>query len=335
MLNKSLFTALATLATVGAVASPVFASGGGGTGGGGAAGGGGTGGGGGGTPKPVLATPSIDPGTFDGIGSGPVYVHESFGFAQGTRYNQSGAIVDANRAETINGMRAEYPNNKTETWSTTTPDVPTWKLVSVGPADPLEPFTGLQQAPPDSSLGYQDGELMIVGDPPGGVSTRPSALLPFVAPATSASTVSGDVVPFNGKTAIGFSSSSATTKNFESNGQAWLEVDDTGDFATGGNTNVLRWTFHTGGLSGTTLSGTYRYPFDTANFTPVAVSYDPVNHVAAATIDGAEVASVPYNASSIKFVGVEGSYVANVDNFTVRTGTVNDPPPAAVAPPTK
>ena len=54
----------------------------------------GTGGGGGGTTTPTLATPAIAPGTFDGIGAGPVYIHDSFGHAQGTRYKQDGSIVE-------------------------------------------------------------------------------------------------------------------------------------------------------------------------------------------------------------------------------------------------
>jgi hypothetical protein len=41
----------------------------------------------------------------------------------------------------------------------------------------------------------------------------------------------------------------------------------------------------------------------------------------------------PYTASSIKYVGVEGSLNANLDNFTVRAGTVTDPPPDSVAAP--
>ena len=143
--------------------------------------------------------------------------------------------------------------------------------------------------------------------------------------------MSGDVTTILGKTALGFSNSSAANKNFESNGQAWLEVDTFGMFAIGGNTGILKWTFHTNGLSGTTLSGTYQPSPN--GFNRLAVSYDPVNHVAAATVDGNVVASVPYNASSIRYVGVEGSLNANVDNFSVWQGTVTDPMPAAVAAP--
>ena len=143
--------------------------------------------------------------------------------------------------------------------------------------------------------------------------------------------MSGDVTTILGKTALGFSNSSAANKNFESNGQAWLEVDTSGMFAIGGNTGVLKWTFHTNGLSGATLSGTYN---PSANgFNRLAVSYDPVNHVAAASIDGNVVASVPYTASSIKYVGLEGSLHANVDNFSVSQGTVTDPLPDAIAAP--
>src|SRR4051795_10481024 len=107
MLDKNLLTALATIAAAGAFASPALASGGGGGGGGGGGTGGG-GGGGGGTPKPVLPAPAIAPGTFDGIGPGPVYIHESFGSGQNTRYKADGSIVNVLGGETVNGIRAEY-----------------------------------------------------------------------------------------------------------------------------------------------------------------------------------------------------------------------------------
>jgi hypothetical protein len=162
----------------------------------------------------------------------------------------------------------------------------------VGPADPFEPHTPLQ----DSALGYQDGLLTIVGAELGAPDTRPAALLPFAAPVDSAS---------------------ATSWNVETNGQAWLEVDTSGLFVIGGNTGITRWTFHAGG---TTLTGTYTSGF--TGFTPLAVSYDPVAHVASAAIAGQVVASVPYAAQPIEYVGVEGSLHANVDNFTVRAGGV-------------
>jgi hypothetical protein len=63
------------------------------------------------------------------------------------------------------------------------------------------------------------------------------------------------------------------------------------------------------------------------------VSYDPVNHVAEARVDGNIVASVPYTASAIKYVGVEGDTNADIDNFSVWSGSATDPMPAAVAAP--
>ena len=160
---------------------------------------------------------------------------------------------------------------------------------------------------------------MLAGSEPGGPDTRPNALVPFPAPPGSASTVSADTVPFIGRTAIGFTSSSETNRNFESGGQAWLELDTTGLSPLGGNTGIVSWTFHTDGLSGTTLTGTYQLAASAYN--RAAVSYDPVNHVAAASIDDTVVASVPYAAQPIRYAGVEGTLHANVDNFTVRTGT--------------
>ena len=320
MINKrTSAVALAVLAAA-TMASPALAKGG--TGGGG----GGTGGGG---TTTTLPTPAIPPSTFDGIGPGPVYIHDSFGHAQGTRYDQGGKIIDVGRHPEVNGIRAEYGNNKTETWigPGVTSGTPRWVFSVVGPSDPYEPFTPLQDGTA-TGLGYQDGLLTIVSEP-GSPDTRPNALLPFPAPTDSPSTASGEIVNFNGTTAIGFTTSSATNSNFESNGQAWLELDTTAFGPTGDG--IARWTFHTDGLSGATLSGTFT--LDNNSYNRAAVSYDPVTHIAAAMINGAVVASVPYTAQTIKYVGVEGTNVGNIDNFSVWRGAVTDPMPDSIAAP--
>src|SRR4051812_5806519 len=276
MKSRNFLTVAAAVTVATSIASPALAKGGSGGGGGG---------GGGGTTT-TLATPAIATSTFDGIGPGPVYIRDSFGHAQGTRFDQGGKIVDVGRHPEVNGIRAEYGNNKTETWigPNVTSGSPRWQFAVVGPSDPYEPYTPLQDSS-DPGLGYSDGILVMVAEP-GSPDTRPNALLPFAAPTNSASTVSGDIVNFYGKTAIGFSNSSTANRNFETNGQAWLELDTTS------NVGTARWTFHTNGLSGTTLTGTFT--LDPSSFNRAAVSYDPVNHVAAATINGDVVASVPY-----------------------------------------
>jgi hypothetical protein len=294
MVKRSLITALAAGVAAGALASPALASHGGGT-------------------KVVLPPPPIPAATFDGIGPGPVYIHDSFGHAQRTRFSQKGSVVDVVDKPEVNGIRAEFPNNQAETWIGTTASGVSWRFGVIGPADPFEPFTPLQV----NEFGEQDGILSLEGAEPFGPDPRPTALLPFPAPADSASTVSGDIVDFDGKTAIGFTDSGATTRNFETGGQAWLELDATGRFITGGNTGITRWTFHAGD---TTLTGTYQ-PAASA-YNQAAVSYDPVAKVAAASLNGQVIASVPYAAHPIRYVGVEGTLFANVDNFTVRAGTV-------------
>jgi hypothetical protein len=296
MLKKGLASALAVVVVAGALADSAVAS---------------KGGGGGGN-KVVLPAPPIPAGTFDGIGSGPVYIHDSFGHAQRTRLARNGSVVDVVDKPEVGGIRAEFPNNQAETWLGTGAGA-SWRFTTIGPGDPFEPLSPLQ-------VGAQDGNLMIVGAEPFGPDTRPTALLPFPAPAGSASTVSADIVDFDGRTAIGFTSSSATSRNFESGGQAWLELNAMGRFITGGDTGIVTWTFHTDGLSGTTLSGTYQT--DPSAYNRAAVSYDPVAHVAAATVNGQVVASVPYTARAITHAGVEGTLFANVDNFTVRAGSV-------------
>jgi hypothetical protein len=316
MVSNRQLTVLAAVAVTLTMASPALAKGG--------SGGGGGGGGGGGTTT-VLPTPAIAPGTFDGIGPGPVYIHDSFGHAQTTRYQQDGKIVDVGRHPEVNGIRAEYGNNRTETWigPNVTSGAPRWGFSVIGPSDPYEPYTPLQDS---TEFGYQDGCLNITSEPDA-PDTRPNALLPFAAPTGSASTVSAEIVNFWAKAAIGFSSSGATNANFETSGQAWLELDTTAFFLDGDG--IARWTFHTNGLTGPTLSGTFT--LDNYSYNRAAVSYDPVNHVAAASINGEVVASVPYTAQTIKYVGLEGSHYASVDNFTVRAGTVTDPMPDSVA----
>ncbi len=323
MIDKRILAMAAAIVAVTTAASPAVAKGSG------SGGGGGTGGGGGGGTTTTLATPAIAPATFDGIGSGPVYLRDSFGHAQGTRYDQSGKIVDVGRHPEVNGIRAEFGNNKTETWigPSVTSGSPRWQFSVVGPGDPYEPYTPLQDST-DPGLGYQDGLLTIVGEP-GSPDTRPNALLPFPAPTDSPSTVSGDIVWFNGTTAIGFTNSSATNRNFETDGQAWLELDTTAFGPTGDF--IARWTFHTNGLSGTTLNGTFT--IDNSGYNHAAVSYDPVTHVAAAMVNGEVVASVPYAAQPIRYVGVEGTKVGNVDNFAVWQGVVTDAMPDSIAAP--
>jgi len=319
MINKRIATAAATIVAATSIASPALAKGGGGTSGGG-------GGGGGGGTTTVLPTPSIAPATFDGIGAGPVYIHDSFGHAQTTRYDQGGKVVDVGRHPEVNGIRAEYPNNKAETWigPSVTSGAPRYGFGVIGPSDPYESYTSLQDS---TDFGYQDGNLIMSAEP-GSPDTRPNALLPFPAPTDSASTVSAELVNFYGKSAIGFSSSGATNANFETSGQAWLELDFTALFLNGDG--IPRWTFHTGGLSNT-ISGTFT--LDNFSYNRAAVSYDPVNHIASASINGNVVASVPYTAQTIKYVGLEGSNNGNADNFSVYRGTVSDPMPDSIAAP--
>jgi hypothetical protein len=280
----------------GALSTPAHASGKGG------------GGGGGGT-KPVLPVPAIPAGTFEGIGPGPTYIHESFGFAQRTRYKQSGDVIDVVDKPDINGIRAEFPNNKTETWIGGRSE-PEWRLSSTS-TNPFEPFTPLQDGP----FGTQNGTLSIVGAEVG-TDTRPAAVLPFAAPTSTAYTVTADMVSYIAKTALGFSSSSAVNRNFETGGQVWLEVDTYPLSSLGGNTGVPLWTFHAGA---TTVSGSVEQSY--TGWERLTVSYDPVEQTAKATINDRVVASVPYTASSVRYVGVEGSLHATVDNLTVRAGS--------------
>jgi hypothetical protein len=230
----------------------------------------------------------------------------------------------------IAGIRAEYPNNQAESWigPAVSSGALRWQFASIGPADDFETYGALQD---NTQFGYNDGLMMVVGEP-GAPQTRPDALLPFPAPTTSPSTVSHDESGQLTKTAVGFSNSPATNNNFETNGLVWLEIDSTTKMAPGSDGVTEKWTFHTNGLSGATLSGTVTQISPTR--TRVAVSYDPVNHIAQATIDGNLVAAVPYTAPAIKYVGAEGNTNADVDNFSVWSGSATDAMPGSIAAPT-
>jgi len=146
--------------------------------------------------------------------------------------------------------------------------------------------------------------------------------------------VSFDEANQRAKTIVGFTNSSATNNNFATNGLVWLEVDGLTRFQPGGDGSTHYWTLHTNGLSGPTMTGSY---LSAGQFGPtrdrIAVSYDPVNHIAEATINGTLVASIPYTAPAIKYVGVEGTTNADVDNFNVWAGSATDAMPPAIAAP--
>jgi hypothetical protein len=343
-MNRKVLMTLAALGAAAAISSPALASGGGGggTGGGGgggtAAGGGGTataggGGGGGGGTTTTLPAPPIPPATVSGLGPAPVYLHDSFGFNfTDTRYRADGRIVAINLADAVGGIRAEYPNNQAESWigPAATSGALRWNWAVVGPPDDFEQYVQLQ----DNTEGfYSDGVMMVDGEP-GAPETHPDILLPFAAPAASPSTVSFDEADQRAKTDIGFTNSSATNNNFATNGLVWLEIDGLSKVQPGGDGATQHWTLHTNGLSGATMSGSY---LAAGQFGPtrdrIAVSYDPVNHIAEAAINGKLVASIPYTAPAIRYVGAEGTTDADVDNFSVTSGSATDPLPPAVAAP--
>jgi hypothetical protein len=59
-----------------------------------------------------------------------------------------------------------------------------------------------------------------------------------------------------------------------------------------------------------------------------------VNRIASAAINGTIVAAVPYTLNAaVKYVGVEGSGNANIDNFAVQTGDVATAPAVMAVPP--
>jgi hypothetical protein len=275
-----------------------------------------------------VTPPAIAAGTFDGIGSGPTYVQESFGFGQGSRLKQNGSATAIVLHDNINGIRAEFPNNSTETWIAP-PEVAggqEWDFSVTSSADEYQPVTPLEV----NEFGPINGTLSLNGTDflSGGPDLRPNALLPFAAPTNSASTVSVDELPLFSKVAVGFTSASTLNGNFEKSGQAWLEVNTMENAPAGGGTFIDTWTFHAGGSS---VSGTFGVP--TTVFNRLEVSYDPVAHVAAASLNGQVVAEVPYTATAaIKYAGIEGSSVATVDNFGLRKGSVTDGAAGASAP---
>lgn len=254
-------------------------------------------------------------GAAPGVLSGPMYVRESFGndlFANQTcwcRLDPAGLIVWTGGLS-LNGIRAEYPNVRSEVWMT--PDVhqlPSWSWANGG-VDPavIEPPGSLD----NSGLGG-----VVVSNSIPSVESNNAALLPFVQPAGPV-TVKASIWAGWYTTAIGFSSSSAMVSNFETSGLAWFVVRMPRT-TPGGQGSTATWELHTNGIAGPSASGTMVL----AGFNHLAISYDPAAGKVVASIEGVTVASVDYVVSGVQYVGFQGNGVLN--DFRVQAGAIATP----------
>ena len=295
-----IFAAAALLA--GALTSPASASGGKGGGGGG----------GGGT-KPVLPAPAIAPGTFEGIGPGPVYIHDPSATpsAPATRRTARSSTPSTSPRST-----ASAPSSRTtgpRRGSARGPRGRSWKFsvaTSVGPvrARPRRCRTRRARHPERSARARRRR---------GRQPTPVRGCLPFAAPNDSAYTVSAETVPFIGKTAIGFSNSAATNAELRDRRPGVAGARHLRPLSDPGRQHRHR---HAG-------PSTPARPASPAPTSPArragtrwrsATTRSTTSPPRASTT--ASSSSVPYTAPPVRYVGVEGSLHAVVDNFTVRAG---------------
>lgn len=246
---------------------------------------------------------------------GPLYIRESFGtdlFGNGTcacRLDPAGLII-AITSNSLNGIRAEYPNLSSEVWATANVrQSPSWSITGSGAIDPAI-------IQPAGSYSGAFGGTTFSNDIPS-VESNNAAILPFVQPG-GAVTASASIWAGWYTTAIGFTGSNAVADNFENSGLAWFVVRMPRT-TPGGQGSIAVWELHTNGMIGPSASGTMVLN----GFNHVAVSYDPAAGKVTASIEGVPVASVDYAVSGVSYVGFQGNGLLN--DFRVEAGAIPVP----------
>lgn len=266
---------------------PVLASGGSGGGGGQK--------GGGGTPAPGGA-----------VLPGQTIIAESFGlnFPTGRPAGGKGTIKSSQIHTGLSGFWAEFPATSAYVWST--PDgkgVQTWSF-SGSSLNPKQPPTAWDPADQNGTATAGSG------------TGSPAALLPF-APVSIPYEVSLDLVQqprvSNDWLAVGFSSSNATSHNFETSGQAWLRI-------RASNPLVEPWSqtveLHTNGLAGLSISANVIL----TGFDTLTVRVDPVAKTVTGLFNGTVLGTLPYAATPnhVGFEATDPLGVITVDHFLVK-----------------
>ncbi len=253
--------------------------------------------GGGGTTTPPPPSVSILPTTAPAPG---VLHRESFGMADG--YRPAGGKGDLKAVPlhtTLGGFWMEYPGTKNSQWLTPNANQ-TWKFAACSD-DPWEMASPLQAV----------GNGCIVSEWFDPVTSYPTALQPFVAPATDYElSMDGYPAPIpGGYIGLGFTGSGATVSNLATSGALWLRVT----LPVPDATVPLSYELRTGGMTGAILaSGQMGY----AGFNRMALRYSPATSTVTLTIDGTLIGSYAAPMAPPKYVAFEG--VGVMDNFVVR-----------------
>jgi|KBSMisStaDraftv2_1062788.scaffolds.fasta_scaffold188106_2 hypothetical protein len=266
--------------------------GGGGGGGGGGSGGGGSGGGS--TCDLAAVLPALAP--FPDI-----ILRESFGFGPGVRpAGGNGCNKPYLVHDSIAGFWTEFPGSKNTAWLAPA-DVETWRICASS-GDPDELPSPLQ---PDANSG---GCLVSQWTDP--VITRPTALVPFTAPASAYQmSIEAWPAPVNADYYLGFglTDNSVLDSNLETSAGVWLELR--ADEGATMSAYALRANGRTGPILASGMT-----PWS-AN-THLVLRYDPVTQTVSASVEGVELGSFVQPIKTPRFIGIEG--VGVVDDLVVR-----------------
>ncbi|MDX2056710.1 MAG: hypothetical protein SFV24_02840 [Gemmatimonadales bacterium] len=252
-------------------------------------------GGGGGTTPPVV---TILPTTAPAPG---ILYRESFGSHDGFRpYSSKGELRSAGLHTTIGGFWIEWPGSKNTRWITPDGDQ-TWKFAGCSPETPGELPSPLQTI---------NGNGCVSSEWFDAVTQFPTALMPFVAPATAYEvSISAWVAPIpNAYIGLGFTNSGVTLGNLATSGAIWIRLRDL-DLDGG----PLHYELRVNGMTGPVL---VEGRLGVSGWDPIALRYDPAAQAVTLRVDGTTIGTYPFSMSTPRYVGFEG--VGVLDDFVVR-----------------
>jgi hypothetical protein len=245
-----------------------------------------------------------------------VLVYESFGngpsAAAQSRPTGTKGLPGVVSGSALDSFWAEYPGSKHAAWITpaTGTGGPTWGFATgtLSTPDSYSIYTALD--PEAGVSGFALSPWL-----PAFGARRPTALLPFDAPATPYEVwidgISLAPEPAGSTLAVGLTRSAAASNNLETSGDAWLSLrkDQAGSFVP--FSYELRLDGRSGPLlaSGSLPAG--------SGFNQLRLRYDPVGRRLSASVNGVSLGDFPVALASPRYAGFEG-YGA-VNNFMVRS----------------
>jgi hypothetical protein len=232
-----------------------------------------------------------------------ILLRESFGLGSTVRPNGGkGKLKEIFSHTSLAGFWIEYPASKNTAWLAPA-EGQTWKICQATP-DPYEMPSPLQAS-------YANGCItsgLFDPDP-----TRPTALMPFRAPA-NAYEASFDGHPFvgvgedGGYLALGFTDSALLESNLQTSAAVWLVLRPGSS-----PQSTMYYELRTDGVTGPVLaSGETAMEW----YSRIALRYDPLAQTVSASVNGIELGIHRHAIAPPRFIGIEG--VGFVDNFIVR-----------------